>query len=89
MHRLASACAEEVIVPSQVKCCGFGGDRGFAVPELNAHALRHIHEELPSNCACGVSSNRTCELGLTAETGRPYRSIAWLLEACSRDEETC
>jgi hypothetical protein len=54
------------------------------VPELNQHALRKIHDELPANCACGVSTNRTCEIGLTAETGRTYRSIAYLLEECSR-----
>ena len=87
MRRLAAACSEEVIESSDVKCCGFGGDRGFAVPELNAHALRHLHEALPDSCGCGVSSNRTCELGLTAETGRPYRSIAWLLELASRPNE--
>jgi D-lactate dehydrogenase len=34
-----------------------------------------------------VSTNRTCEIGLTAETGRPYRSIAYLLEECSRSED--
>jgi D-lactate dehydrogenase len=33
-----------------------------------------------------VSTNRTCEIGLTAETGRPYRSIAYLLEECSREQ---
>ena len=81
------ACVDEVIEPSAVTCCGFGGDRGFAVPELNQHALRHIHNELPANCACGVSTNRTCEIGLTAETGLTYRSVAYLLEACSRKED--
>lgn len=85
MHALASACCEEVIVPMGVKCCGFGGDRGFAVPELNQHALRHIHEALPTHCHTGVSSNRTCELGLTSETGRHYQSIAYLLERATRD----
>ncbi|RTL47875.1 MAG: FAD-binding oxidoreductase [Rhodocyclaceae bacterium] len=89
MRRLTAACAEEVVVPAEVKCCGFGGDRGFAVPELNTHALRHIHGALPDNCGCGVSSNRTCEVGLTAETGRSYRSIAWLLEQCSRPVDFC
>jgi D-lactate dehydrogenase len=89
LRKLTTACAEEVIVPAEVKCCGFGGDRGFAVPELNRHALRHIHEALPDSCGCGVSSNRTCEVGLTAETGRPYRSIAWLLEQCSRPQSNC
>jgi D-lactate dehydrogenase len=91
LRTLLKACAEQVIEPSAVTCCGFGGDRGFAVPELNQHALRHIHDDLPANCACGVSTNRTCEIGLTAETGRTYRSVAYLLEACSRKEDnmTC
>ncbi|MCX8145108.1 MAG: FAD-binding oxidoreductase [Azovibrio sp.] len=79
---LARACAPRVIVPAEVKCCGFGGDRGFAVPELNAHALRDLH--LPADCRQGYSSNRTCELGLSSHTGIPYRSIAYLLDACAR-----
>lgn len=87
LRALLKACAEEVIEPSAITCCGFGGDRGFAAPELNQHALRHIHQELPSNCACGVSTNRTCEIGLTAETGLSYQSVAYLLEACSRKED--
>ena len=85
---LATQCAQDVTVPD-IACCGFAGDRGFVVPELNQHALRHIHKDLPSNCACGVSTNRTCEIGLTAETGRNYRSIAYLLEKCSRPQPTC
>ena len=87
LRALLRACAEEVIEPAGVTCCGFGGDRGFAVPELNQHALRHIHEELPSGCACGVSTNRTCEIGLTAETGVNYRSVAYLLDACTNRED--
>ena len=95
LRALLKACVEEIVEPSAVSCCGFGGDRGFAVPELNQHALRHIHNELhekaPAGCACGVSTNRTCEIGLTAETGVTYRSVAYLLEACSRKEDamTC
>ena len=86
LRRLLQACVEEVVEPTGVTCCGFGGDRGFVVPELNVHALRKVHAALPSNCCEGVSSNRTCEIGLTAETGRPYRSVAYLLEECSREE---
>ena len=91
LRTLLAACVEEIIEPAGVTCCGFAGDRGFVVPELNQHALRKIHDELPANCACGVSTNRTCEIGLTAETGRTYRSIAYLLEECSRKESnlTC
>ena len=87
LRALLKACVNEVIEPASTTCCGFGGDRGFMVPELNQHALRHIHAELPADCACGVSTNRTCEIGLTAETGVTYRSVAYLLEACSRKEE--
>ena len=31
-----------------------------------------------------VSSNRTCEIGLTSGTGKPYRSIIELVEERSR-----
>ncbi|UCV10431.1 FAD-binding oxidoreductase [Dechloromonas denitrificans] len=89
LKKLVAACAEQIIEPAGVTCCGFAGDRGFVVPELNHHALRKIHDELPANCACGVSTNRTCEIGLTAETGRTYQSIAYLLEKCSRPQEAC
>jgi D-lactate dehydrogenase len=86
LRRLIEACVEQVVEPAGVLCCGFAGDRGFVVPELTAHALRKIHEALPANCREGVSTNRTCEIGLTAETGRAYHSIAYLLEECSRPD---
>jgi D-lactate dehydrogenase len=86
LRKLIAACVDEIVEPAGVTCCGFAGDRGFVVPELNAHALRKVHEALPASCCEGVSTNRTCEIGLTAETGRPYRSIAYLLEECSRGE---
>jgi D-lactate dehydrogenase len=88
LRKLVARCAEEVIEPAGVTCCGFGGDRGFVVPELNVHALRKIHAALPEACCSGVSTNRTCEIGLTAETGRPYLSVAYLLEECSREDTT-
>ncbi len=91
LRSVLKACVEEIIEPAGVTCCGFGGDRGFVVPELNAHALRKVHEAIPASCCEGVSTNRTCEIGLTAETGRPYHSIAYLLEECSRPAamDTC
>ncbi|ATE59733.1 FAD-binding and (Fe-S)-binding domain-containing protein [Thauera sinica] len=85
LTKLARACADEVTLPAQVKCCGFGGDRGFVVPELNAHALRKLHAEVPAGCCGGYSSNQTCEIGLTAATGLPYRSIVHLLDECSTE----
>ncbi len=88
LRELLKACVDRVIEPAGVSCCGFGGDRGFVVPELNVHALRRVHDALPANCCQGVSTNRTCEIGLTAETGRPYRSVAYLLEECSREDSS-
>ena len=91
LRSVLKACVTEIVEPAGVTCCGFGGDRGFVVPELNVHALRKVHDALPASCCEGVSTNRTCEIGLTAETGRPYRSIAYVLEECSRSEpmNTC
>ena len=86
LRGLLQACVDDIVEPAGVTCCGFGGDRGFVVPELNVHALRKVHDALPATCCEGVSTNRTCEIGLTAETGRPYRSIAYLLEECSRED---
>jgi D-lactate dehydrogenase len=88
LRKVLAACTEQIVEPAGVTCCGFGGDRGFAVPELNVHALRKVHDALPASCCEGVSTNRTCEIGLTAETGRPYHSIAYLLEECSREVAT-
>ncbi len=45
-----------------------------------------IIDALPSNCCEGVSTNRTSEIGLTSETGRAYRLIAYLLEECTQEE---
>jgi D-lactate dehydrogenase len=82
---IANACSEKVIAPADVKCCGFGGDRGFAVPELNDHALRNVSSnQIPASCKEGFSTNRTCEIGLTEHTGIPYRSIAYLLDECTQ-----
>jgi len=85
LRKLADACATRSVLPAEVKCCGFGGDRGFVVPELNAHALRKLHADVPAGCCGGYSSNQTCEIGLTNATGLPYRSIVHLLDECSEE----
>jgi D-lactate dehydrogenase len=78
---VAKACAETVVVPENVGCCGFAGDKGFTTPELNAHALRKL--TVPEGCAEGFSANRTCEIGLADHAGIPYRSIIHLVERVS------
>ncbi len=86
LEAVARACADELLVPSGAGCCGFAGDRGLLVPELTASALRAEACELaalPADTAC-VSTSRGCEIGLTRATGRPFRSLAQLLEEATR-----
>jgi D-lactate dehydrogenase len=84
LRGLAEACSDQVIVPEDVTCCGFAGDKGFFRPELNAYALRHL--KVPAD-AVGCSSSRTCEIGLERNAGQSFQSIAYLLDACSRAKE--
>ncbi|MGB7295779.1 MAG: FAD-binding and (Fe-S)-binding domain-containing protein [Candidatus Aminicenantales bacterium] len=77
--QLAQMCAERVIVP-QTTCCGFAGDRGFTHPELNAHALRHLKEQIPDDCRHGYSTSRTCEIGLSLHSGILFQSILYLVD---------
>ena len=81
---VAQACAEKVVVPSRVGCCGFAGDRIFHFPELNASALSELAAGVPNDCRGGYSNSRTCEIGLTLASGRPYQSIVYLADRCSR-----
>ncbi|MFQ5935102.1 MAG: FAD-binding and (Fe-S)-binding domain-containing protein [Acidiferrobacterales bacterium] len=83
LTRIAEACADEVIVPDGVACCGWAGDKGFTVPELSTSALRNLSELLPADCDAGYSTSRTCEIGLSCHSGRYYRSIVYLVDRCA------
>ena len=83
LRTLASLCADTVIVPDGVNCCGWAGDRGFSYPELNASALMNLKKSLPDGCTHGYSTSRTCEIGLSLHSGVSYQSIAHLVDKCS------
>ena len=80
---IASRCCDAAVTVDAVQCCGFAGERGFTRPELNEHALRDLHAAIPGGCTGGVSSSRTCEIGLSEAAGVPYESILYLVERCS------
>ncbi|MFK7089888.1 FAD-binding and (Fe-S)-binding domain-containing protein [Chromobacterium violaceum] len=82
LQRLAASCCETLTVPD-IACCGFAGDKGFTVPELNAHSLRRLKPALPETCRHGVSMSRTCQIGLSEHGGIPYASIEALLDFCT------
>ena len=87
-RELAEMCAERVVVPEGVGCCGWAGDRGFTFPELNASALAGLRSGIPPDCAGGYSTSRTCEIGLSLHSGLSYRSIVYLVDRCTTAKVT-
>ncbi len=77
-RQLASMCSSNVIIPADVKCCGFAGDRGFNFPELNTSALRNLKTQT-EGAKMAFSTSKTCEIGLSAESGLDYNSIFYLI----------
>ena len=85
LSQVASAAAEEVHVPLEWNCCGYAGDRGMLHPELTEAATKREAEEVAElGAQCHASSNRTCELGMTAATGKDYEHVLEILERVSR-----
>jgi D-lactate dehydrogenase len=81
LANIARACAKEVVVVES-NCCGFSGDKGFTLPELNAHGLRYLKEQV-YGCDSGYATSRTCEIGLSHHSGIEFKSILYLLDRCS------
>lgn len=87
---IAAAVADDVFVPEGWGCCAFAGDRGMLHPELTASATAQESAEIAAaERAQGgfdafVSANRTCEIGMTRATGRPYRHVIEVLEELTR-----
>lgn len=81
---LAQLCGDAE-VPAGTACCGTAGDRVMLHPELVESATREEREGLAhGNYDRFVSANRTCEMGLEMIAGKPFESIACLLERASR-----
>ncbi|HVR42051.1 MAG TPA: FAD-binding and (Fe-S)-binding domain-containing protein [Thermoanaerobaculia bacterium] len=85
LERIAASACGEACTPARTGCCGFAGDRGWLVPELTAAAMADEAADLEAlGAADHLSSSRTCEIGLTRATGRPWRSFIHLLEEATR-----
>ncbi|MDD2511681.1 MAG: FAD-binding and (Fe-S)-binding domain-containing protein [Proteiniphilum sp.] len=76
---VASRCAEKVVVPENVHCCGWAGDRGFFYPELNRSALASLQQGI-KDAQEGYSNSRTCEIGLSMHSGIIYQSVIYLVD---------
>ena len=84
INALAAAIADKVVVLDAISCCGYAGDKGLFVPELNEHATRFGKAQIPEGCEVGLSTVSTCATGLSERMGIPFFSIASLLEKVSR-----
>ncbi|WP_150306153.1 FAD-binding and (Fe-S)-binding domain-containing protein [Pseudomonas saliphila] len=80
---IVKRCTTQVVIPEGIHCCGFAGDKGFTTPELNAHALRHLKDAL-QHCAEGISTSRTCEIGLSQHGGVDYHGLVYLVDRVTR-----
>ncbi|MBQ0763745.1 FAD-binding and (Fe-S)-binding domain-containing protein [Marinobacter psychrophilus] len=80
---IARKCSTHVVVPEDIHCCGFAGDKGFTTPELNGHALRTL-QPVVQHCTEGVSTSRTCEIGLSSHSGVDYHSLVYLVDRVTR-----
>ena len=76
---IARLCSTEVVIPEGIHCCGFAGDKGFTTPELNAHSLRTLKDAV-QHCSEGISTSRTCEIGLTQHGGIDYHGLVYLVD---------
>ncbi|MBO3276721.1 FAD-binding and (Fe-S)-binding domain-containing protein [Pseudomonas schmalbachii] len=80
---LVKRCTREVVIPEGIHCCGFAGDKGFTTPELNAHSLRTLKDAV-QYCEEGISTSRTCEIGLSVHGGIDYHGVVYLVDRVTR-----
>ncbi|WP_417228357.1 FAD-binding and (Fe-S)-binding domain-containing protein [Amphritea sp.] len=83
LKTIVEKCVTRLVIPEQITCCGFAGDKGFSTPELNASALRSLKTDV-EGCSTGYSTSRTCEIGLSHHSGIDYKSIIYLLDRVSQ-----
>ncbi|MCG4454395.1 FAD-binding oxidoreductase [Pseudomonas sp. MMS21-TM103] len=76
-------CTSQVVIPEGIHCCGFAGDKGFTTPELNAHSLRDLKSAV-QYCEEGISTSRTCEIGLSQHGGIDYHGLVYLVDRVTR-----
>jgi D-lactate dehydrogenase len=81
---LAEAISSTVEIPESWGCCAFAGDRGMLDPELTASATLVQAEEInEKKFDAYLSTNLTCEIGMSRATGQKYEHILCALDRLS------
>ncbi len=84
LEQIARACSHHIVIPEEISCCGFAGDKGFYLPNLNKSALAPLKAQIPQECSRGLSNSRSCEIGLSEHSQISYQSFLYLLDEVSR-----
>ncbi|MCB5906352.1 FAD-binding and (Fe-S)-binding domain-containing protein [Streptomyces pinistramenti] len=86
LREVAAACARDVVVPDDLRCCAFAGDRGMLHRELTESATAKEAAEVGARAFDAyLSANRMCEVGMDHALGRPaYHSVLVELERATR-----
>ena len=90
LESLARSISNQVTTPLEWGCCAFAGDRGMLYPELTASAtIVEANSLKGQNFDAYLSTNLTCEIGMSRATGQSYKHILVQLDQLtqSRKEE--
>ena len=80
-ERIANALSNSVTIPFDWGCCAFAGDRGMLHPELTASATASESASVRGEVFDAyLSTNATCEIGMSRATGRRYQHILCKLD---------
>jgi D-lactate dehydrogenase len=83
-EEIARKFTKNIVVPDNLDCCGFAGDRGLLFPELSNSATKAEAQEIKNTEAdLHYSSNIPCEVAMADATKENYLSIAYLVDQYS------
>ncbi len=81
LELLASAISNSAITPDEWGCCAFAGDRGMLHPELTASATKREAASISGeHFDAYLSTNLTCEIGMSRATGKSFKHILVTLD---------
>jgi len=81
---VAESFSSTVNIPDDWGCCAFAGDRGFLHPELTQSATRAEALNIKADVYdLYISTNTTCEIGLSRATGKKFEHVITVLDRFS------
>lgn len=79
--QILAKCSKDIMIPNNINCCGFAGNKGLFIPVLNETALSGLKEQI-RDCEIGVTFNRNCQIGLSHYGEKTYLSLAEVAFNC-------